>query len=107
MHKDRRFAMNIKNFFFKTVKIMIAKVLSSIWVRLQKGKLRGADLIASLVSKDTNIEQVLHSRIGYKDFKALHTSPDYKNKLEKNLFAMIRQLGTPTFFVTFSSAERL
>lgn len=107
MHKDRRFAFNIENIFFKAVKIMLVKVLSSIWVRLRKGKIGSTLLTASNVCTDTNIENLLHSKIGYKDFQSVRTSPDYKEKLKSNLFAMIRQLGTPTFFVTFSSAERL
>ena len=107
MHKDRRFALDIDNLFFKTMKIMVAKAMSSIWVRLRKGKLKEAQLTASQVRQDTNIEKILHSKTGYRDFDALRTTPDYKQRLKNNLFAMIRQLGPPTFFVTFSAAERL
>ena len=86
---------------------MLLKVLSSIWVRLRKGKAGILSLTAGVVSQDTNIERLLQSKIGFKDFEALRTSPDYKDKLKSNSFAMIRQLGPPTFFVTFSAAERL
>jgi hypothetical protein len=49
----------------------------------------------------------LQSHIGFRELEKLRTSPDYIEGLRKNLFAMIRQLGPPTFFVTLTSAERL
>jgi hypothetical protein len=47
----------------------------------------------------------MKSDIGYIDFKNIHTSPDYLQQNKKNIFAIIRQLGLPTFFITFTSAE--
>jgi hypothetical protein len=49
----------------------------------------------------------LQSHIGFRELEKLRTSPDYIEGLRKNLFAMIRQLGPPTFFVTLTSVERL
>ena len=49
-HSDRRFALNIENIFFKAMKIMLLKVLSSIWVRLRKGKAGTLSLTAGVVS---------------------------------------------------------
>lgn len=92
---------NIENWFFKMVKIMVAKLLSSMWVCFQKGKLKGSNLTPSDVYCDTNIQQILNSRWGYRDFEVLHTSPDFKEKLKKKHFVISRQLGTPTFFVNF------
>ena len=98
MNKDRRFARCIENLFFKTMKIIILKILSSTWVRLRKGQLQGKKIVARDVAEDTNIERILHSKTGFRDFESLRTSPDYKEKLKKNAFAMIRQLGQPSFF---------
>ena len=39
------------------------------------------------------------------ELKSIRTSLDYFLNLRRNLYAMIRQLGPPTFFVSFSSAE--
>jgi len=39
------------------------------------------------------------------DLWGLHTSSDYLSRLRKYVFTMIQQLGPPTFFVTFISAE--
>ena len=39
--------------------------------------------------------------------KVIRTSPDYYENMKKDPFAMIRQLGPPTFIVAFTSAEHL
>jgi hypothetical protein len=39
--------------------------------------------------------------------ESVHNSLDYFERLQKNLFAMIQQLGPPTFFVTFTFTKRL
>ncbi|MCO5607666.1 hypothetical protein L7F22_061864 [Adiantum nelumboides] len=103
---DRWFARDIENIFFKTMKIIIGKVLGSVWVRLRKGKLQGQRLQAKDVQSTTNVEKLLSSQIGYSDFKNLRTSTDYKAKPKCNVFAIIRQLKQPTFFITFSCAEQ-
>ncbi|MCO5597546.1 hypothetical protein L7F22_051624 [Adiantum nelumboides] len=103
---DRRFASDIENFFFKTMKIVITKVLGSIWVHLRKGKLRGQKLQAKDVQSTTIIENLLLSQVGYSDLESLRTSTDYKAKLKRNAFGMVRQPGPPTFFITFSCAEQ-
>jgi len=41
------------------------------------------------------------------DLKTIRTSPDYHQQMRKKLYAMIRQLDPPTFFVSFSSAKNL
>jgi hypothetical protein len=52
-----------------------------------------------------NLDVILHSNLRYMDLLGLHTSPNYLSRLRKNVFAMIRQLGPPTFFVTFTNVE--
>ncbi|KAJ8049087.1 hypothetical protein HOLleu_01668 [Holothuria leucospilota] len=42
---------------------------------------------------------------GYKIFKTLRNSPPYLEKRQKDLMAMIRQLGCPTYFVSLSAAD--
>ena len=58
------------------------------------------------VKQKPNLERILKSDIRYVDFKRIRISPDYVHQLKKNVLAMIRQLGPPTFFVTFTSAEQ-
>ena len=42
---------------------------------------------------------------GYYIFKQLRNSPAYLETRKKDVFAMIRQLGLPTWFMSFSSAD--
>ena len=41
------------------------------------------------------------------DLKAIHTTPDYHHQMHNKLYARMRQLEPPMFFVTFSSAEHI
>ena len=59
------------------------------------------------VVKELNLDKLLQSYIGFCDLKKLQTRPNYVEGLRKKLFAMIRQLGPPTFFIILTSAERL
>jgi hypothetical protein len=54
-----------------------------------------------------NLDNIFKSYLGYHDLKILHNSHDYFERLSKNLFAIIWQLGPPTFFATFTSIQRL
>lgn len=47
------------------------------------------------------------SKIGCGDFEALRTYLGFKETLNKILLVMIFQLGPPTFFVNFSTAQHL
>jgi exonuclease III len=104
-HSSGDFSYHTTNLFFKTMRILIDKVLSCMWIRIRKGQLRGRKLLAIDVKYKPNLEKILKSDIGYIDFKNIRISPDYLHQIQKNIFAMIRQLGPPTFFVTFTSAE--
>ena len=99
------FQYHTTNFFFKTMRIIIDKVLSCIWVRIRKGQLKGRKILAKDVKYRANLEKLLKCDIGYIDFKNIRISSDHLEQIRKNIFAMIRQLGPPTFFVTFTSAE--
>ena len=71
------------------MQIVIEKVISSIWVRIQKDRLRGKKLLAKDVKHNPNLEQILKSDIGYIDFKHIHIFLDYIHQIKKNIFAMI------------------
>jgi hypothetical protein len=74
-------------------------------VRIHKGKFLGHQFQARDVINKPNLDVILHSNLGYMDLSGLRTSLDYLSLLRKYVFAMIQQLGPPTFFVTFISAE--
>jgi hypothetical protein len=105
LHSNDYFSFHITIFFFKTMRIIIEQVLSCMWVQIRKYQLQGRKLLAKDVKYKVNLEKILKSDIGYIDFKNICTSLDYLQQKKKNIFAMIRQLGPPTFLVTFTSVE--
>ena len=107
MHKDNDFSTHIKNIFFKVVKIIIHQISSLAWVYIWKGKLQGKKLTTKDVCNPTNLERLIISPLGFHSLRSIHTSLDYLEHTKKNIFAMIRQLGPPTSFVTLKSAEHL
>ena len=51
------------------------------------------------------LSKLMHLDEGFRVLKNLRGSPPYFEKCKKDLFAMICQLGTPTWFCSFSAAE--
>jgi hypothetical protein len=100
---NQKFAYHISNLFFKTIKILIHFVLSSAWIRIRKTILKDQKPRAAQVRNTKDLENILKSDMGYRELIKIRTSPDYLDRLRKNVFAMIRQLGPPTFFVTFTT----
>jgi hypothetical protein len=60
---------------------------------------------ATDVLDDINVKNIISSNEGYKILRSLRSSPAFFQQKQKELFAMIRTLGIPTFFATFSAAE--
>ena len=104
-HIDHDFTYHVTNLFYKAVCIILNQVFSSTWIRIRKGKLKGRKLIVKDVKSKSNLHCILKLDIGCMDLRTIRTSPDYLQQLCKKIYVMIRQLGPPTFFVSFSSVE--
>jgi len=100
---NRKFAYHITNIFFKTIKILIHFILFSTWIHIQKTKLLGRVLTTSDVLNDVNLDKILKFDLSYKELGCIQTSLDYLYQLHKDVFAMTRQLGPPTFFIIFTT----
>jgi len=70
-------------------------------LRKKKGK---AATAGELLNKKFLTDFVTHD-FGFKLLKDVRTSPAYWEGKTKQIFAMIRQLGIPTLFITLSAAE--
>lgn len=55
--------------------------------------------------KTQSLRQVLDFGEGYRFLKPIRGTPAFWQGVQKNLFAMVRQLGIPTRFCSFSSAD--
>ncbi|XP_070191701.1 uncharacterized protein [Littorina saxatilis] len=102
---DRRAAHSIANIFFKLKKLQMLQIRDLATTALRKVKGAKTGHTAGQLRKDGAIEDLLRQDQGYRVLKTLRSSPPYWQAKQKDLFAMIRQLGRPTFFATFSAAE--
>jgi hypothetical protein len=100
---NKKFSYRISNIFFKKIKLLIYFILSCAWIHICKAKLLDRVLKVSDVSTNVNLYKILKLDLGYKELSCIRTSPNYLDHLHKDVFAMIRQLGPPTFFMTFTT----
>ncbi|KAJ8017840.1 hypothetical protein HOLleu_44503 [Holothuria leucospilota] len=104
-HKDRRFAKCVPNIFFKAKKLQINQIQQKVTLSLRKKKLEGKKLTAKDFKDIQRVQEILSLDEGFRVFRTLRGSPPYWENAKKELFAMIRQLGIPTWFMSFSAAE--
>jgi len=78
-------------------------VASSISVCLRKKK--GNSATAGQLLNDNFLSDYISHDFGYKLLKDVRTSPAYWESKTKQIFAMIRQEGIPSLFITLSPAE--
>ena len=102
---DRRCAVNVPNIFFKVKKLQMKQIQDRVWVSLNRFKCKDFNLTAGDLKSHEKLDKLINLNEGYKIFRTLRGSPPYWENVKKNLFAMIRQLGLPTFFLTLSAAE--
>ena len=97
--------MCIENTFFKTKKLQTKILLGKSSVALRKHQNKNNAVKAGQLKQKGALETIINYDEGYKFLSALRGSPSYFEKAKKDVFAMIRQLGSATLFCSFSSAE--
>ena len=108
MNVDNRFAQNTDYIFYAQYISEIENVMSSISIALRTGGQKTSDdneVTASMLKNDKELSKILKSDRGYRFLSSVRGTPPYWQRVQKDLLAMIRQLGIPTFFVSFSSAD--
>lgn len=102
---DRRAAKSVPNIFFKLKKIQIKQVSDKVNLALRRCKTEGKTITAEQVLNPATAEKIVRLNEGYYIFRTLRNSPAYLASKKKDVFAMIRQLGLPTWFISLSSAD--
>ncbi|XP_073714148.1 uncharacterized protein [Misgurnus anguillicaudatus] len=105
---DTRFARDQSYLFFAQFATETHLARNSMTVQLRKGKpiTRDGRRISNRLLQDNHeVERLVHNKDATRFMQPLRGSPSYWEKTLRDLQAMIRQLGTPTFFCTFSAAE--
>ena len=103
-NSDRRVASCVENIFFKTKKLQMKQLIDQTQIVMRKCKTKGKSLTAKDV-KGEGAKEYVHTDKAYKFMKSLRGSPPYFQAVSKDLFAVIRQLGPATFFMSLSAAE--
>ena len=100
---DRRVATNIPNMFFKLKKVQMKHVLDRVSLALRRVKGKGVH--AKTILDEESRANIVRLDEGYYIFRNLRNSPAYLEKRKKDAFAMIRQIGFPSLFISLSAAE--
>ena len=102
---DRRVALHIPNMFYKMKKLQTEQVCSKAHLAVRRCKTKGKCYTAGYILKDNMGESLVKLDEGYKIFRTIRNSPQYWENQKKEVFAMIRQLGLPTLFVSLSAND--
>ena len=102
---DRRVAQSVPNIFFKLKKIQTKQVSDKVNLALRRCKTDGKKITASQVRNESTVSEIVRLNEGYYIFRTLRNSPSYLATKKKDVFAMIKQLGLPTWFMSLSSAD--
>ncbi len=105
---DNRCARDTSYIFFAQFVTEMHMATSSISIQLRKAKPMTRDgrrINSSLLQDKQELEKLVNNKEATRFMQPLRGTPAYWEKTLRDLFAMLRQLGTPTFFCTFSAAE--
>jgi hypothetical protein len=103
--KDRRVAQCVPNIFYKLKKLQIKQIQGSASLSLRKCKTKGKTYTAGDLKSESSVNKLINLDEGFRVSRNLRGSPPYFERCKKDLFAMIRQLGNPTWFCSFSATE--
>lgn len=105
-NKDTRAARNTSFLFSMLRMIHSSQLLSSANVKLRKTFFRSSGgKQAKDVRTQAQQEDLANSPAAFRDFRPIRNSPGYWQSCKTKLFAMLRQLGAPTWFLTLSAAD--
>ncbi|XP_042610591.1 uncharacterized protein LOC122144028 [Cyprinus carpio] len=105
LHADGRFAQNTEYIFFAQYLSEVQQVLSNVSIALRKGQGCHKSISNDMFKDTDSLKKILNFDEGYRFLKPIRGTPAFWQGVQKDLFAMVRQLGIPTWFCSFSSAD--
>ena len=102
---DRRVALHIPNIFYKMKKLQTEQICGKVHLAVRRCKTKGKSYTAGYILKDNMGESLVRLDEGYRIFRAIRNSPQYWENQKRDVFAMIRQLGLPTLFLSLSAND--
>ncbi len=107
MHADGRFARNVEYIFFAQYMSEMDQVVSSVSVALRKGKggQKSQRISQVMLRDEESLKQLLEFDDGFRFLRPIRGTPAFWQSVQKDILACVRQLGIPTWFCSFSSAD--
>ncbi|MCG8076810.1 MAG: AAA family ATPase [Candidatus Thiodiazotropha taylori] len=102
---DRRAAQSVPNIFFKHKKLQMKQISDKVNLALRRCKNKGKTITAGEARDPACMDKLVKLDEGYYIFRQLRNSPAYLEARKKDIFAMIRQLSLPTWFMSLSAAD--
>ncbi|KAJ8043494.1 hypothetical protein HOLleu_10601 [Holothuria leucospilota] len=106
---DSRFASEPEYIFYAQYSAELNEVSSSISIALRKGSTKntaGQVITSSMLQNSKQLQHIMKQDEGYKFTKKGRGTPPYWENTLQDVYGMVRELGIPTWFCTFSAADR-
>lgn len=107
LHADGRFAQNVEYIFFAQYMSEVEQVVSNVSIALRKG-ISGCTpkkVNEDLLNNEESLKKLLEFDDGFRFLKPIRGTPAFWQTAQRDLLACVRQLGIPTWFCSFSSAD--
>ncbi|XP_062580569.1 uncharacterized protein LOC134242498 [Saccostrea cucullata] len=108
MNADNRFAKDTNYIFFSQYMSELNQVIEKTQISLRKSLSKctsGKPVTANMLQDPTTLSSLLRNDEAIRFMQPIRGTPAYWATAQKDLFAMLRQLGIPTWFCSFSAAE--
>ena len=102
---DRRAAQSVPNIFFKHKKLQMKQISDKVNLAVRRCKNKGKKITVAEARDSRYLDKLVQLDEGYYIFRQLRNSPAYLEARKKDIFAMIRQLSLPTWFMSLSAAD--
>ena len=96
---DRRAAQSVPNIFFKHKKLQMKQISDKVNLPVRRCKQKGQKITAAEARNSNYLEKLVNLDEGFYIFRQLRNSQAYMETRKKDIFAMIRQLSLPTWFM--------
>ncbi|XP_048834537.1 uncharacterized protein LOC125709770 [Brienomyrus brachyistius] len=107
LNADGRFAKNLDYIFYGQYLSELQQVVSNVSIAVRKGydSWDKCPVTSETLTDKDSLQRMFNFDEGYKFLRPIRGTPVFWQSVQKDLFAMVRQLGIPTWFCSFSSAD--
>ena len=108
MNADNRFAKDSNYIFFSQYMSELNQVIEKTQISIQKSFAKtstGKNVTPEMLQDPNTLSKMINKDEALRFMQPIRGTPSYWQTAQKDLFAMLRQIGIPTWFCSFSAAE--